>query len=191
MNLKLTISILGITCFVQGCSLFNKLDCNNSQVKQAVEKLYASQVSTQPLSSIEQMQQQFNQNYNQIKVQTQSTVGINLSAIDKIDPAQLKTANNDATTQALLELMVDRFEGASYICKGTIQQNLPYSANLKKPDQDQTLIQNGKLNIPVIYAIYHEADSDEFQVQYTPQNPVQLMEAMSILHEAYAVTPQK
>jgi hypothetical protein len=170
---------------LQGCSLFNNTpDCNNKQVKESVQKLFASQINPKPMSPMDQMQQRYNKNYDQINVMTQSTIGINLIDIKEINVEELKNKPEKTDSDELMESIVEQLQGAKYICEGTITQDIALDSaqEIKKEfgENADSFIQNNKLIIPVVYAVNHEDGSERFEVQYSVKNPLSLMQAMLI-----------
>lgn len=170
---------------LQGCSLFNSTpDCNNKQVKESVQKLFASQINPKPMSPMDQMQQRYNKNYDQINVMTQSTIGINLIDIKEINVEELKNKPEKTDSDELMQSIVEQLQGAKYICEGTITQDITLDSaqEIKKEfgENADSFIQNNKLIIPVVYAVNHEDGSERFEVQYSVKNPLSLMQAMLI-----------
>lgn len=182
-----TLGILGLSLTLQSCNLFDGTGCNNKQVVEAVKKLYASQVNIKPLSTIDQMQHQFNPNYNQVNIQMQSTVGINVSDIKQLNTDKSKLENK-TESEDFTDIIVERFSDAKYICEGTIQQIIPRSTLDHMPKElskeELALIENGRVKIPVIYAVHSEDGSDQFEVQYSPKNPAYLMMAIMLQQPA-------
>ena len=184
MKIKIIVSFIAMGSILQGCSFFNTVNCNNKQVIQAVEKLYASQVDISPLSSLDKIQQQFNPNYQQTKLVTQSTLGINLTQIKELNPEQIKSNKSTEEAEGMVSVILEQFQGAQYICEGIIQQDIESSVLSKLTEQfskqDLSLVKDNKLRIPVFYAVHQQDGDEQFQVQYSPKNPMHLMLAIML-----------
>lgn len=171
---------------LQSCSLFNSTpNCNNNQVKESVEKLYASQVNPKPMTPMDQMYKKYSKNYDQANVMSQSTIGIELTRTQEINVEQLKNKPTKNDDDELKQATVERFEGAKYICEGTIRQDVSPDIvdGMSKVlgDHVEQMIQNNKLIIPVVYAVHHEDGSDNFDVEYSIKNPLILMQVMMLM----------
>ncbi|MCG7220673.1 hypothetical protein [Acinetobacter sp. AG3] len=184
MNYKIIFTMLCVGLGLQGCSLFNQSECNNQQVTDRVKKLYSSQVNISFGSKLNQLTQQFNPNANKTTKTIPSIEGITLTKIKRLNLEKLQADKDNQDSQNLIDLITDRFEGAQYICQGVIQQEISTNvlADMTKEllDKDSNVIEENKLNIPVIYALYQHNGNQQFEVQYTAQNPLHLMLAIML-----------
>lgn len=184
MNYKIIFTMLCVGLGLQGCSLFNQSECNNQQVTDRVKKLYSSQVNISFGSKLNQLTQQFNPNANTTTKTIPSIEGITLTKIKRLNLEKLQADKDNQDSQNLIDLITDRFEGAQYICQGVIQQEISTNvlADMTKEllDKDSNVIEGNKLNIPVIYALYQHNGNQQFEVQYTAQNPLHLMLAIML-----------
>jgi len=184
MNYKIIFTMLCVGFGLQGCSLFNQSECNNQQVTDRVKKLYSSQVNISFGSKLNQLTQQFNPNANTTTKTIPSIEGITLTKIKRLNLEKLQADKDNQDSQNLIDLITDRFEGAQYICQGVIQQEISTNvlADMTKElsGENSNVIEGNKLNIPVIYALYQHNGNQQFEVQYTAQNPLHLMLAIML-----------
>ena len=184
MNYKIIFTMLCVGFGLQGCSLFNQSECDNQQVTDRVKKLYSSQVNISFGSKLNQLTQQFNPNANTTTKTIPSIEGITLNKIKRLNLEKLQADKDNQDSQNLIDLITDRFEGAQYICQGVIQQEISTNvlADMTKElsGENSNLIDGNKLNIPVIYALYQLNENQQFEVQYTAQNPLHLMLAIML-----------
>lgn len=183
MKIERIFTFLSLTFVLQGCSLFNNSPCHDEQVLDSVKKRYANQININPLSKIDQLRARLTQNSAPVQEDSQSIVGIELKQVKQLDIEKLK-AENTQESQAILDIIDDRFEGAQYICKATIKQEINTSklteiAQQLSPENSK-LIQKNKLNIPIIYAIYTQDGNKPYDVQYSPENTLHLMLAIML-----------
>ncbi|MEG0481786.1 MAG: hypothetical protein RR575_16400 [Acinetobacter sp.] len=181
MKTKSILTFLSLALVLQSCSLFNNTPCHDEQVIESVKKLYANQININPLSKIDQLRSRLTQNSTPVKDDSQSIIGIDLKQIKQLNIEKLKSENNPES-QAILDIIHDRFEGAQYICKATIKQEINTSKLTEIAQQlnseNAKLIQKNKLNIPIVYAIYTQDGNKPYDVQYSPENTLHLMLAM-------------
>lgn len=183
MKIERIFTFLSLAFVLQGCSFFNNSPCHDEQVIDSVKRLYVNQININPLSKIDQLRARLTQSSTPVQEYSQSIVGIELKQIKQLNIEKLETENTQES-QAILDIIHDRFEDAQYICKATIKQEINTSklteiAQQLSPENSK-LIHKNKLNIPIIYAIYTQDGNKPFDVQYSPENTLHLMLAIML-----------
>lgn len=179
MKHQIRLMLIAPCVMLYSCSMFESSShCNLAQVKSSVEKSYITQVNFNSTSSLKD---------SKIKAPTttQATKNIQLEYIQDLDIEDMTRSEATSDADELINAAIERFQDADLICEGVIHHKIE-SENLEALKQTlgehyADIIDHDQLNIPVIYAIKHQKNSNEYEVQYTAKNPVHLMQAMWIL----------
>lgn len=189
MKHQIRLMLIAPCLMLHGCSWFESSShCNLPQVKSSVEKLYMTQVNFKATSSLKASKEQNT-------VAHQSSKNIELEYIQDLDIQHITKSEAKSDADELVNAAIERFQGAELICEGTIHHkiNAQKIETLKQTlgEHYADIIDHDQLNIPVIYAIQHQKNTNEYQVQYTAKNPVHIMQAMWILQSSNSNLPDQ